>query len=462
MKKYLLLFILPTVIFAIWDLDSISVNHWRCKIENNGTWGYGVTGPGGYWPYPLKNFYIYGAGTWIGATIGPESLVTLGYNPNSGTSEMIPTLCQYWRAGYANALDRIYQYPGDWPPPLSRFPMAPQIPRSNMDLWSCFGDSDPVYHTSPGRPIGIDVALTVYGFSDTLTKDFFFLKYDLINSNAYSLDNLYMGIVMDGDIGDATDDMVGFIHDRYFTVGSQTIRVKNTGFMYDNNNLEPVSATWAGGTPGALAMRLLSAPAGLTLSAFKIFTLDIDPTGDNNQYLTLAGYNYQTGAYQPYDSVDLTPNDKRFLMSSGPLNLAPSATATFCYAVIAAPYGAAGAPATNRDTTQLAWQSYIADSIFQARILNIEETRPITYYKTLNIFPNPFKSYLQISSSSNRKLNIEIYNTNGSLVKTLSGNSLLIWNGKDDQNLILPSGVYFLKTTELSNPTTTKVLLIRD
>jgi hypothetical protein len=456
MKKYFVLLVLPIIIFAIWDEKWLDINRWRCPFYNDGRYGYD-DGGGATWPYPLQNRYIFGAGVWIGC-ISSDSIVSLGYNPNTAQSEMVPTLCCYWRQGYANTLDRIYKYPGDWPAPISRFPMAPQISRSNEDLWCCFSDSDPSYHTLQGTPIGIDVALTVYGFSDAIAQDFFYLKYDLINPNNYPLNNLYFGLIFDGDIGDGTDDMVGLIRDRYFTVGSQTIRVKNTGFMYDYDHIEIGPPVWA---PGAVAIRLISAPSGLTMSAFKKFTVDFDPLTDRQQYQTLAGYNYQTGAYEPFDSIDITPGDKRFLLSTGPFNLAPLSTVIFSYAVIATPYGGTGAPPYS-DTVQLAWQSYLADSIFRVRILGIEDRSSAPTYKTINIHPNPFSSHLQIFSSANEIISVEVYNVNGSLVKTLSGNAPLFWNGEDEKSKKVPSGIYFLKLSEQGKTTTHKILLLRN
>ncbi|MEO0084066.1 MAG: hypothetical protein ABIK33_06775, partial [candidate division WOR-3 bacterium] len=252
MKKCLMLFLIPALVFAILDTKWVDINRWRCAINNYGGFG------GGYWPFPYQNYYIFGAGFWLGWAPS-DTITTLGYNPNTGGREVVPTLCWYWREGYTNSLDRVYKYPGDWPAPLSRFPMAPQINLSNMDLWCCFCDSDPSWHATGGRPIGIDIALTTYGFSDSLAQDFFFMKYDIINNNAYSINNLYFGIILDADIGNANDDMVGLLRDRNFTVGTQIIRVKNTGYVYDYDNIESSGQYWQSGTPGAVAIRLLQA-----------------------------------------------------------------------------------------------------------------------------------------------------------------------------------------------------------
>ena len=431
MKKYLVFLILPSLILAIWDRDTITVNKWRCPFYNDGRWGIdiGTTRDvaGGYWPYPLRNFYIFGGGPWIGCIAQGETLVTYGYNPNSGATEMVPTLCQYWHQGYSNPLDRIYKYPGDWPPPSDRFPMAPIIPLSDMDLWCCFSDSDPSYHdTNDTRPIGIDIALTVYGFNDFTAQDFFFLKYDLININNYLINDMYFGIVLDGDIGDATDELTGLILNKLFSIGSDTIRVKNSGLIYDYDNIETPRTEWEGGTPGAVAIRLLSAPFGLNLSAFKKFPIESDPVNDRQRYLAMAGYNwYQIPPqYVPFDSIDYNGGDKRFIMSCGPFNLLPCSTATFYYAVIGSPHGDSGEVGSKHDTTSLAQRCYWAEMVFMER-LGIEEKEQSTLkvsHSTLEIYPNPAKSVIRVRCplSGKEPANLKIFDVSGKLIGEVS------------------------------------------
>jgi hypothetical protein len=360
-KLFLLALLLPALALAISDMKWFDLNHWSTPFTNDGRWGYDATQSpgvaGGSWPRPLENFYVFGAGSWIGAIIpgtSPETLTTVMYNPNSGGTEAYPTLCQYWRGGNGDSLDRIYKYPGDWPPPQSRFPMAPQVPRSDMDMWSCFCDSNPANHTSPGRPLGIDVYLTVCGYDDSVAQDFFYFKYQLANSSGDSIHDAYFGLVLDPDIGDATDDLTALILDHSYEVGQETIRVQNTGFAYDNDNHEIPSSSWESGTPGAVAVMLLDSPESLGLTAFKKFTLSVEPLNDSAQYLSLAGYNYQTGAYEPYDSIDTSPGDRRMLLATGPFDLAPDSVLTFSYAVIGSPFGDSGQAPSERDTSELA------------------------------------------------------------------------------------------------------------
>jgi len=366
MKKLVLLVLLvPALALAIGDIKWFDLNHWKAPFSNDGRWGINNNAAAVTWPQPLNNFYVFGAGAWVGAimdSVSPETLTTVFYNPNSGETEGCPTLCRYWRDS-VDSLDRIYVYPGDWPPPLSRFPMAPQVPRSDRDMWCCFCDSNPDNHISPGRPLGIDVYLTVFGYDDSLARDFFFLKYELCNYSGDSIHDAYFGAVLDADIGDGTDDMAGLILDKLFQVGQDTFRVNNAGFACDNDNYEAPGPDWESGTPGAVAVMLLDSPESLGLTAFKKFTLDIDPVTDADQYLTLAGYDWRTGVYLPYDSsVDVAPGDKRMLLASGPFDLAPDSVLTFSYAVIGSPFGDSGQAPSERDTSELAlrckWARY--------------------------------------------------------------------------------------------------------
>jgi len=371
-KLVLLVLLVPALALAISDMKWFDLNHWNAPFTNDGRWGHDVTQSpgvaGGSWPQPLKNFYVFGAGPWIGAitdSTPPDTLCTVMYNPNSGGTEGYPTLCQYWRSGNGDSLDRIYKYPGDWPPPASRFPMAPQVPRSDMDMWCCFCDSNPANHISPGRPLGIDVYLTVCGYDDSLAEDFFYLKYELANSSGDTLKEIFFGMAFDPDIGDATDDMTGLILDHMYQVGEDTIRVRNTGFAYDYNNVELPSSSWESGTPGAVAVMLLESPESLGLTAFKSVTIDNDPVLDATQYLTLAGYDWRTGIYNPYDSVDTSPGDKRMLLATGPFDIAPDSVLTFWYAVIGSPFGDSGQAPSERDTSELALRCKWAREYFE-------------------------------------------------------------------------------------------------
>lgn len=458
MKRLFVLFTLPAACLGIYDMKWFDLNYWRCPFHNDGRWGFDASGArraGGSWPQPLKNYYIFGAGPWIGTAVGSETLVTVGYNPNSGGTEMCPSLCRYWREN--DSADRVYKYPGDWPPPLSRFAMAPQAPLSEMDLWTCFCDSNPENHDSGGRPLGVDVNLTVYGFSDSIARDLFFLKYELANASGAPLNGIYFGMVVDADIGSYSDDRTGLILNKRFRVGSDTFWVKNTCFFYDNDNIESPGSVWESGTPGAVALRLLRAPNNLGLTAFKGFTIEIDPVTDPEQYLTLKGYNHQTGEYDPYDSIDLIPGDKRALLATGPFDLAPNSVATLWYAVIGAPYGEWGQSPGERDTSELALHSWWAEQLWQ-RIFGVKEVTEKPVFRRA-VYPNPCRLGTPLHVAVNQP--VRIYDTQGRFIKELTGTSNKIWNGTDRSGKRVAAGIYFIRIGNGAS-NSQKVLIVRE
>jgi len=456
MRKFASLLMLPGMLLAIYDIGWIDVNNWRMPVCNDGRWAIDVTHsnfPGGSWPYPLMNFYLFGGGLWVGAIMQGETLVTCGYNPNSGGGEMAPTLCRYWRDGYNDPRDRIYRFPGDWPPPQSRFPMAPVVPRSDLNLWCCFGDSDPANHYVPGHPLGIDVALTTYAFADSEYRDIILLRYDVFNNNDHAINQCYIALCLDADIGHATDDMNGLILDKLFQRGPDTFRVRNTGFTGDYDNHEQVSDRWQGGTPGVAAVRLLSAPGGLDLSAFKTSTLDTGSATDRDQYLTMAGYDYRTGIYSPFDSADESAADKRFLLSCGPFDFAARDSATFWYAIVAAQFGPENEIWPHSDTSELAWRCHLAEQAFE-RLPGVTE-EPSRGTRTPNPMPSHVRGVLELAVDSRQHTacRAELLDISGRKVLNLHP-------GPNDVSGLAP-GVYFIQRGRPRNQSVERIVLAR-
>jgi hypothetical protein len=342
----------------IYDTKELDINRFHLPFYNNGEIAIDLTQinfPGGFWPAPTKNFVLFGGGLWVGAiTSTGDTLVSIGYNPNSGGCEFYPTTAAHYTEGTANLQDRVYKYgSADWPPSQARYGtdtnLVPQDNFSLQDLWMAFTDAAPGQHVSPGKPLGIDVYLTVYAWNYPSNQDIFFLKYKVKNSTGDAfgtksdLHNVYFGLNLDVDIGAATDDMVGMILNRVFNNGKDT--VKNVGFCGDKINYENASAkTQVAGLPGTTCMKYLESPRGpdgkqLGMTAFKRFTIDIDPVTDATQYLTMAGIDYRTGIYSAYDSIDEAPADKRFIECSGPFDLLADSVEDVVAAVFCQFYG---------------------------------------------------------------------------------------------------------------------------
>ncbi|MDH5185512.1 MAG: hypothetical protein OEW70_00425 [candidate division WOR-3 bacterium] len=431
------------------DKEWLEVNRWRCPFYNDGRFGIDVGTrrdvAGGSWPYPLTNHYIFGAGIWVGA-LKPradepgrlDTLVSFGYNPNSGASELVPSLTRYYEAGYGGAWDRVYKYPGSWDIDRSEFKerfvadsldtvlgLVPTTFFSAGDMWMCFSDADPEWHLEPGKPLGVDIFLQVYAWNYPSNRDIFFLLYKVKNVSEDTLKDMVLGVVMDADIGLPTDDMVGLIKDKLFGSGADTFRVRGVGYNYDNDGRESGS-DWESGTPGAIAYKFLESPrAGpgdtmrLGMTAFKMFTIEIDPVKDPDQYLTLAGYDYRTRIKTPYDSIDLEPKDKRFIQCSGTFVLPPDSVTNIIVAVIAAEYpGSGGSPPTVWDTLPLAKVAAEAQFIYDqgwllpepppnptVRLIPSDHKVTITWNNLSELVPDKFYPVAQTTDTTSPSYN---------------------------------------------------------
>ena len=101
--------------------------------------------------------------------------------------------------------------------------------------------------------------------------------------------------------------------------------------------------------------------------------------------------------------------------------------------------------------------------------LGIEElitTQPKVFF--LDIFPNPFKkkTNIRFQISTTGSVKIQIYDTAGRLIKefaTVAKNLInqVNWDGTDDANRKLPSGVYFLKLEAGDYSAMEKLILLR-
>jgi hypothetical protein len=78
-----------------------------------------------------------------------------------------------------------------------------------------------------------------------------------------------------------------------------------------------------------------------------------------------------------------------------------------------------------------------------------ENLKDITQSVQITVNPNPFRKLVRFDfqpPNALSSINIKIYNLNGRVVKTFKEvkTGFIIWDGKDDSNLSLPSGIYFV------------------
>ena len=467
-----------------------NVNQVEMCVSNFGKFGQNEVGTaaGCWWPMGTTDTYIFGAGVWFGTidSLTGDTLVSVGYLPYSAASEFAPG-----RSGMSvNDPDAIiYLYPSTWPPNPIPYPMAPNMCLSHQDSWCCYNDSDPIYHV-PGdtRPIGLEVYQTVYVWNLPEIEDVVWVFYDVKNVSGARLNDCYLSVTTDCDIGPvSTNDIcTGKIHQMY-AIGGDTSFIDYLGYQWqtasvpsgtigfdllqtpflleegqdrDNdgipdqyerdsvwyvNNL-PMSM-WDVDNDGVPDWRDASQNPQFGMTAFKQFTVNTEPQVDPARYMTLAGYNYQTGIYEPYDTLIPVASDQRFLMASGPFDLGSDSIATIAFAIFFADwYGIYGSPDTAlvgidevvQDNYNMYWYLYTGvEENSELRISNCE----------MRILPNPVsnRGLVSFSLPAATHISLKLYNTLGQLVETVYDGckpagvheSTLDTSG-------LPQGTYFL------------------
>jgi len=373
------------------------INQVEMSISNYGKFGQTISGAaGGWWPKGSGHNYIFGAGPWFGTidqTTG-DTLVTIGYGPHGGETEYGPGLGG-WSISDPNAV--IFLYPANFPPPADKLPMAPQAPKSHQDSWCAYNDQDATYHMAGDtRPIGLEVYQTVYAWNLSSTQDIIFIRYEVKNVSGHQLTDCFFGVCTDNDIGNESgtgNDICSAIRNRVYHFPGETdsVVVNNLGYQWQLVD----ESGWIPAKPGTIGFDYLQSPFDLQenvdkdndgipdqherdssyyaqnvpdslwdrngngvpgwrdpaeipqfgLTAFKRFTLNLEPNRDNERYTTMAGFNFKTGAYEPFDTIAPSPDDQRFLQVSGPFSLeADSVTTVLVGIVFAKWYHVYGTP----------------------------------------------------------------------------------------------------------------------
>jgi hypothetical protein len=195
-------------------------------VSNTGTFGTGFidnpTGPdGGRAPsaeYPINSGieYLFAGALWIGAVIGRDTVVSTGADGWRSTGrEFNPASLNEQIANGEELKTRSISNPED-----PEFFLA----KSQEDITSVYFDTLteglPADQFNTNHvPLGIKVRETTYGWSYDYADDFVLFDYKITNISSRTLEKVYMGIYVDGDVGHnatlsngqgAQDDICGF------------------------------------------------------------------------------------------------------------------------------------------------------------------------------------------------------------------------------------------------------------
>ena len=456
-------------------IKTLNANAWTMYTSNYGPFVYPQSNQaGGYWGGVPYN-YIFGAGMWVGALDAADSPhVAVGYNPNSGASELGPANPYTWDyANYAtDSLSRVYLSTNvadlaAWP---LRDASNEPVVLSDQDGYATYSDENPAFIPTGETPVGVRIRQRSFAWNSGSNSDIVYFKFTVINGSAGTLHQVYGGPCFDADIGNESqtyaNDRTDFDYTRnlaiqfqneaepgwpsvgYFGCRFLASAVNNTGaVVHVTDNQFPHDIQ-----PGE--------PLGMT--AMKIFTIDVDPVTDADRYKVMQGYNYTTMVMDAYDEAgSSTAGDKRFVMCTGPFELAPGDSVIISLGVMAA---------ANREALLALCDTAqgFYNSMGVAGDKPRPEAAPVRPLLLANS-PNPFRGATEINYqvAAEGPVRLVLYNGLGQLVRTLvdgrlgPGRYAARWDARNDAGQRLSAGVYLARLQAGNQAMTQKMILVK-
>ncbi len=357
-------------------------------MSNRGRFGRAgndLTNPSGEWPGGTDHEYLFGAGLWVAGVVnrgsGPDTLCSSGlfqpefrnFEANEGCGTPPIGICESFEGAPAGL--RLFDDDGDGltdEDPLNgedddgdgrvdedfagiSQEMFRTVTYDTSTAFNVFFPSEADQH----RPMGLRVEQESYQWTDPQFDDLVGVEFRIRNISAsldeaelgWSIDNAYIGFMVDADVGLDTvddisaDDQVGFAALDTVLVspaGDSRPLSLTMGYMYD----EP--GVGGDDVPGYLGVLFLGhtvdtvtvadedaiAPRTVGIHRFKTFSRGAeDPRDDRDRYQFLRG---NSDVVPTLDAGSTTPRDYRFLVSAGPFaTIAPGSTLTFQVAFVA-------------------------------------------------------------------------------------------------------------------------------
>ncbi len=325
----------------------------------------GQLAPSCVYPYPGRWNYLFAGAFWIGAVVGRDTLVSVGADGWELTREM-------WPAIYP--IDTLERHSIKNPNDVKAV--------SEQDIIAYYTDTvtNPTFvamDNTDGRPhVPLNIAVTQrsYAWSYSYAADFVLFDYSIKNIGYKKLNQVYMGIYVDGDVGpvggdilDAQDDVCGFKRVVPSAFGCDFVDTINIAWIADNDGSTAAAASsncpQGFDVTGVTGTRVVRTPSDSLKYSFNWWISNGDaaqdfgprragtpddpfrdfggflgtPEGDRNKYYIMRHEEFDYD--QQYSAVDHTTEgwlpraiqavtfatgfDTRYLLSFGPFDINP-------------------------------------------------------------------------------------------------------------------------------------------
>jgi hypothetical protein len=345
----------------------------------------------------------------------------------------------------------------------------PDINDADQALWWVMNDVGNVHQNNLTPPIGLEVRVLAYAYDrPDAYGDATFYDIGLTYKGNEVLEEAYLGVFSDPDLGFASDDYVG------------SDPARSLGFAYNATNFDDVYGT----PPPAVGYDLLSCPEGEdgeSLGRVMYFeNVPSSPTSDpataegvynylqglwrDGTPLTVGGNGYDPGSDEVTDfafsgnppefwseldvdgnGTSTTPGDRRFLISNGPLTLAPGEEQTITVGIL----WAIGEDHLDSVTELKAASDFIQQDFDGCALVSVEDGVAPSGLSLDPAYPNPFaaETALRLSLDAPGRATVEVLDVLGRRVDVLldeaipAGPRTLVWRPR----AALPNGVYFVR-----------------
>lgn len=364
---------IPNVVFAVHHIGDVWLtvtNYGQFGVGNVGAQTDPVTGmetPSCVFPARSDLNYLYVGSFWIGAIVGRDTLVSLGVDDYYDVRE-------FWPSPSAD-IDRLSIQ--------TNSPFYNDEARSEQDFIAVYSDTltDQGYVSidrhdgRPHVPLDIEITQRSYAWSYAYAQDFILFDYSIKNIGLKTLNRVFMGIYVDGDVHHESlfgpegydDDLCGFRRDHPIEYGScRFMDTINIAYITDNNG-DPdnqLGAFTNNSALGAAGVRVVRTPSDSLEYSFNWWvtnysdaSLDFGPRksgtpdnpfrdmlgvlgtplGDANKYYVMGHREFDYD--QLYTGLDHTADgwlprpsyaeeiargyDARYLLSFGPFEISP-------------------------------------------------------------------------------------------------------------------------------------------
>ena len=374
----------------------LDINELLCMVYNDGNFAYdnanylGKT-DGLYFPRGTNKTIIYAGGIWFGAKVdGEVRTVVAEYGSELGPGNMVDGEAAPDRPDFKvykiNRGDNADNNPDylNWPADMG----APVDDNGDPALlgdqmcWSVYNDADYSKHNNSAgssQPLGIEIQQSTfaYGRTGALGK-VIFMKFLIINKGGNTLEDTYVSLWADPDLGGSSDDLVGCdtvlslgfcyndatVDNTYGTAapavgydffqgpivqGEAGDSAKFLGeWVYGMKNLPMTSFNkYTNGTDPQSRTETYNYMQGLTLIGNSL----VDPDGDTTTYVNAGDPVTNTGW------LDDAAADRRYMMSSGPFTMIPGDTQEVVAAIVVGQAGDRLASVTDLKTNDLQAQT---------------------------------------------------------------------------------------------------------